>query len=192
MAHLVAQYWSFAALAAVLVVSAITDVCKGKIYNAVTYSAIGAGLIGHTFAGGLAGDDRAMGLAGSAAGFAAGFGPMFAVWLMGGIGGGDAKLMGAVGALMGWRFTLEAMFLGLIVAALMAVVAILSRRVFRRTLARIFRFMYLALTPGKPADPTTPESPKIPFGLALCIGSAAALVEVILRGSEAQKLLLGI
>ena len=52
-----------------------------------------------------------IGLAGSAAGFAVGFLPLLLVWLAGGIGGGDAKVMrGRV--LTGWRFTLAAMMYG--------------------------------------------------------------------------------
>ena len=185
--------WAYGVLAIVLIIAAVTDVRTGKIHNAITYPAIAIGLVGHTLAGGLGyTDETSLGLAGSACGFAAGFLPLLAAWLAGGIGGGDAKLMGAVGALVGWRLALAAMFYGFLIAALMAIAVMIKRRIVRKTLARILRFLYLVFTPSRPADPATPESPKIPFGLALCIGSAAALVEVIVQGPVARKLLLGI
>ncbi|HAU36357.1 MAG TPA: hypothetical protein DCX07_01400 [Phycisphaerales bacterium] len=115
-----------------------------------------------------------------------------AVWLAGGIGGGDAKLAGAVGALAGWRFALSTLLFGLLAAMVMAVIVMLRRRILRRTLARVGRFVYLAFTPGKPADPTSADSPKIPFGLALCLGACVALVEVFWRGGGAPKWFLGI
>lgn len=187
-----AATWRYGVLAVVLVVCAVTDVRTGKIYNVVTYPAIAIALIGHTLTGSLFGHEEAMGLTGSLAGLAVGFAPMLLAWAAGGIGGGDAKLMAAVGALTGWRFVVMAMFYGFAVAALMAIVVMLQRRIAWQTLKRIGRFLYLALTPGKPGDPATAESPKVPFGLALCIGSAGAGIEAILRGPDAVKLLLGI
>jgi Flp pilus assembly protein protease CpaA len=106
-------------------------------------------------------------------------------WFAGGINGGDAKLMGVLGALTGWAFTLSAMFYGFAVAAVMSLIVMVRRRVLLRTLKRVGRFLYLSFSPNRPADPATPESPKIPFGFALCIGSAIACVEFLLRGREA-------
>jgi prepilin peptidase CpaA len=186
-------WWPYFVLGAMLVVAACTDVRYGKIYNWTTYPGVLIGLIGHTIAaGGLA--ERgplALGLSGSAVGLAAGFVPLLLAWLAGGIGGGDAKVMGAVGALTGWRFTLSAMLYGFAVAAMMALAIMLFRRVTWRTLKRIGRFFYLLLTAGKATDPATKESPTIPFGLALCIGAALALAEALVRGPVARKLVVG-
>ena len=115
----IADGWAYAALAVVLVAASVTDIRAGKIYNSITYPAIAVGLIGHTFVGGLAGTGHSPGLVGALAGLAVGFGPLLVAWLAGGIGGGDAKLMAAVGALTGWEFTLTAMFYGFAVAAMM-------------------------------------------------------------------------
>jgi len=182
--------WAYCVLAVVLVAAAVTDVRSGKILNVVTYPAIAAGLIGHTLVGGLAGDDGALGLVGSAGGFAVGFLPLMIAWLAGGIGAGDAKLMGAVGALTGVEFVLSAMFYGLLVAGLMAVFVMVRRRITVATLGRIWRFLYLSLTPtGKAAAPSTPASPRIALGLALCIGSAVALVQVLVHGAGLLELM---
>jgi prepilin peptidase CpaA len=187
----VAHWWSFGVLAVVVVAAAVADLKTARIYNVITYPAAAAGLIGHALVGGLTGTDDVMGLAGAAAGLAMGS-VLILAWLAGGIGGGDVKLMAAVGALMGWRFTLSAMFWGFLVAALMAVIVMIRKRIVLRTLGRIWRFVILAFTPGKPASPAMADSPKIPFGLALCIGSAISVAEALLGGPGAQKLLLGI
>ncbi len=185
------QWWPFIVLAAVVSIAAVTDIRSGRIHNVITYPAVAIGLIGHTLAGGLRGSENAMGLIGSLAGLAIGS-TLLVAWLAGGIGGGDAKLMAAVGALAGWRFTLSAMFWGFLIAALMAVFVMVRKRITIRTLGRIWRFLILSLTPSKPASPVIADSPKIPFGLALCIGSAMAIAEALIRGPAAQKLILGI
>jgi len=187
----IADVWQYFVLAAVLVIAAVTDLRSGKVYNWLTYPAIAVGLIGHTLLGGWGGADK-MGLLGAAGGLAAGFLPMLAAYLAGGLGGGDAKLMGAVGALAGWRFAISAMFFGLLIAALMALGVLLYKRMLADTFKRLGRFVFLLLTPGKPADPTTPDSPKVPVSLAFAMGAGVALVEVIIRGGEAPKWFLGI
>ena len=186
----IAHWWSFGVLTAVVVAAAAVDIKTGKIHNLITYPAIAAGLIGHALVGGLTGRPGVMGLGDALAGLALGS-TLILAWLAGGIGGGDAKLTAAIGALMGWRFTLSAMFWGFVVAALMAVIVMIRKRIVRRTLGRIWRFVALAFTPGKPADPATADSPKIPFGLAICIGSAVAVVEALLLGPGGLKLLQG-
>ena len=174
--------WAYGFLAVVLIASAVADVRSGKIYNALTYPAIAVGLVVHTYLGGLGGGPGQLGLVGSAAGLATGFVPMLAAWLAGGVGGGDAKLMAAVGALTGWQFTLSALFYGLIVTAVLAIIVIVHKRIARRTLGRVWRFIVLAFVFRKPAaDPAAADSPRVPMGLAFCIGSGLALVEACVR-----------
>jgi len=185
-------YWAYYVLAVILVAGSYTDLRYGKIYNWLTFPGMLVGLAGHAVVGGLVGENQVqLGLAGSAAGLAVGFLPLMLAWLAGGIGGGDAKLMGAVGALTGWRFALMAMMYGFAVAAVMAVAVMIARRVTRDTLGRMWRSLVLVIKARQATDPATPQSPKIPFGLALCIGSGIALIEVLVRGPVASKLLLG-
>ena len=126
-------------------------------------------------ASGWSGLDGQPGLPWALAGLGAGFGPMLVCWMAGGIGGGDAKLMGAIGALGGWRFIIAAMMYGFIIAAIMAVFVTVRKGVFRRTLRRIATAVALTFTPGvRPADPTSKDSPRIPFAVALCVGAVVA------------------
>jgi len=185
--------WAYGVLAVALVIASVTDVREGKVRNSVTYPAIVIGLIGHALVGGLGpGTDPKLGLLGALAGFAVGFVPLLLAWLAGGIGGGDAKLMGAVGALTGWRFTVAAMFYGFAIAVLMAVIVMLRRRIAKRTLLRIFRWLCLVFAPTGPVDPASEDSPKIAFGLALCIGAGIALLDVVFRTGTARRLWIGI
>jgi len=178
--------WPYCVMAVVLIVAAITDFRTGKVFNWITYPAIGVGLVGHTLLGGFGGSEWSgewsMGLLGSLAGLAVGFLPLLLAWLAGGIGGGDAKLMGSVGALAGWQFAVSAMFYGFAVAALMAIAVMIRERAVKRTMGRVWRFVAVAFMRGKPADPAGPGSRKIPFGTALCVGSAVAMIKLAITG----------
>jgi prepilin peptidase CpaA len=192
------EVWAYAVLAVVLIVAAVTDVRSGKIYNWTTYPAMLIGLIGHGVIGGfwgeVSGPERAssLGLAGSLAGLLVGFAPLGLAWLAGGIGGGDAKIMAAVGALVGWRFALTSLLYGLGVAVLMAAVILLRRRIARDTLGRVGRFVWLWLMKARPQSPATETSPTLPFGFALCVGSAVALTLTLLFGPQDALLLAGL
>ena len=59
----------------------------------------------------------------------------------------------------------------------------------RRTFVRLGRVLFLLFTPERPADPATADSPRIPLGLALCIGCAAAAAEAVVLGEGLKKLL---
>lgn len=173
--------WAFGVAAVTLVVASVTDLRTGKIYNWTTYPAIAAGLIGHALLGGVVGNEH-MGLAGSLLGLLVGMGFPMLAWMAGGIGGGDAKLMGAVGALTGWRFALVALVYGLLAAGLLALIVMLRHRVLKDTFGRVFRFLYLLVLRARPTDPSTPSSPTIPFGLAFAIGTGVAIVFAALWG----------
>lgn len=124
-----------AALASVVVTAAATDVKNRKIPNWLTLGAIGAGLLLHTAL------DRWIGLKFSAWGLGLAaliFLPLFVMrWL----GGGDVKLMAAVGALAGAENLIVIFVLDALLGGVAALVLILVRgRLWRtlRNLPRIF------------------------------------------------------
>lgn len=83
---------------AVVVFSSIAtavDLKHRRIPNWLTLTAGVLGLLFHVFTGGWGG------LLTSIGGFATGFGILLTLWLIGGGGGGDVKLMGAIGAWLG-------------------------------------------------------------------------------------------
>lgn len=103
------------AISAITLTAAFTDFRTHKLPNWLTVSAFIAGVVFHSVWG--------QGLAFSLQGFALGFGILFVLFLIGGGGGGDVKLMGAVGAWLGWLLTLEVYFLTALLVALVSVVA---------------------------------------------------------------------
>ena len=94
-----AQVW----IAGIIGVAAIVDdVARRKIANWIPCSAFAAGLILQTVQGGWRGAGAAL------AGTAAGAGVFLIFYVMGGMGGGDVKLMAGFGAVLGVRRLLEA------------------------------------------------------------------------------------
>ncbi len=174
--------WSAAALFILLTAAAAVDLKVGRIPNWLTYPAILIGLGLHALVGGIGLEPGKMGLTESLAGLAVGFVPLGLFWLAGGIGGGDAKLMAAIGALAGPGLTMASLFYGALIAAVMAIVVMVQKKLVVRTLRRVWHTLALLMAPKmRPADPTTADSPKIPFAVALCLGTAAAVLEALLR-----------
>jgi Flp pilus assembly protein protease CpaA len=89
------------AVATFVTAALVTDVRTLKIPNWLTVSAFVAGLVFH--AATQQGWNR---LTFALGGFAVGFGIMLLLWLIGGSGAGDVKLMGALGAWIGAKPTL--------------------------------------------------------------------------------------
>lgn len=73
----------------------VTDLRTRRIPNWLTVPALVLGLVTHSVTGGIAG------LGFSLMGFLTGFGILLVLWLIGGGGGGDVKMMGALGAWLG-------------------------------------------------------------------------------------------
>ena len=98
--------------------AAIIDVRSRRIPNWITIPAAVAGLLFHVLRGayndGFAGSLH--GLWFSLGGFATGFGILLVLMAFALGGGGDVKLMGAVGAWLGWRYTIIAYVLAVIFA----------------------------------------------------------------------------
>lgn len=115
-------------LLAALAVALYTDATRGKVYNWCTFPAIVAGLLINLVAGAL---DPEQGnalvdilgtpLISSMAGLLLALGLFGFAYLFHMLGGGDVKLMCAVGAIKGWRFLLDAAFLTACAGALVAI-----------------------------------------------------------------------
>ena len=125
-------------------------------------------------AGGLIG-----GLGASALALFAGLAPMALVFYAGGIGGGDVKLVGAVGAITAsWPCVLGAVFYGFVIAAVMALVLMIRHGIVKRTFMRLLGAAWTAAARIKPVLPT--DSPKVPFAMGMCVGGMLAGAEVLL------------
>lgn len=105
-----------------VVLSAVTDLWKFKVYNLLTLPLLFSGLIYHGVIGGPT--QFSMSFFGALFGCAI----LIAPYAMGGMGAGDVKLMSAVGAWLGLKLTYQ-VFIGTSIAAgLYALVLILMSR----------------------------------------------------------------
>ena len=102
-------------------VAIVTDLRWFKIYNALTLPLVASGLVYHGITGGAAG------LAVSTVGAAVGFGVFFLVYLLGGMGCGDVKLMAGVGAWLWAPATLAVAASASLAAGVYALVIIFGR-----------------------------------------------------------------
>jgi prepilin peptidase CpaA len=92
-------------LTCAITISVIEDLKRQKIPNLVTFPTMVLALAYHSFSGGL------NGFLISATGLALGIGLFIIPYILGGMGAGDAKLMGAAGAIFGPKGILIASFL---------------------------------------------------------------------------------
>lgn len=99
--------------AAFTAAAAVWDMRQRRIPNALTLPVFVAGLIYQAFHG-------QSGLIDAGLGFAVGFGTLFILWLIGGGGGGDTKLMGALSVWLGFQMTLFVLIISTVIVVLMA------------------------------------------------------------------------
>lgn len=161
------------AIATVLISGAAvyTDVRWGKILNVLTLPAMLTGVVVNTAFGG--GD----GLLLSLGGLGLGFGLFIVSALFGRIlGGGDIKLLMAVGALQGAYFLAWALFYTALVGAALAIVVGLYRGVLGQRLRLLVASIYLRLAHGVPMEMHEAKGgPRLPYAIAIALGSIVAI-----------------
>lgn len=157
-----------------------TDLARNKIYNGVTLPALALGLI-------LAGllDAEVPGIPNLKAAVIAalaGGGLLFVIYLVGGLGAGDVKLMAAIGALSpsmtelpgaNWQFVLLALFYTALVGAGIAIGVLIWRGQLLKGLKDSARTLFTFR--AKPREGRPPLT--IPYGLAIGVGTIWAWFE---------------
>jgi prepilin peptidase CpaA len=111
--------------------SGFCDLKERKIPNKITFTGILIGIAFNLFTGGWTG--LLQGILGLFAGLAIFFLP-FAI---GGMGAGDVKLMGAIGALMGWKFSVLTALYSAIVGSIMVLIHLFYTGKLRETLKKM-------------------------------------------------------
>jgi len=121
--------WDFWFAALICAGATIEDIARRTISNWFCASALLAGGLLHCYRGGW------RGLGASLLGAGVGFFLFLLSYLLGGMGGGDVKLMGGLGAMLGWERIWLAVFLTAVAGALGAAAAampgLLRRRISR-------------------------------------------------------------
>jgi prepilin peptidase CpaA len=154
--------------------AAVQDARQFRISNQLTYSSVVSGLIWHSFVG------EGRGLVFSGSGMALGFVSLFPVFLIGGFGAGDVKLMMALGSWLGPRSLTDVLLISLIINGFFSFVLWTRQRnpghflaltygrfePVLRTLGFGGRRRGVELSPETVAD----EAEAVPFGVMVLIG----------------------
>lgn len=161
-------------------VAAAWDVQHGRIPNRLTYGAMVGGLVLRTVLESWRGT-----LDGLAAGLVGG-GVFFLFFLVRGMGAGDVKLMAAVGVWSGWRHLLPVMLASALAGGILALGYMIIRgRGFStlRNLGKLFRHHLVSgLAPHPEINLQNPQAIKIPYALAIAVGTFYAFGVTLLRG----------
>lgn len=156
-------------LSIILIVAAVNDLRFQKIPNLLTYPAMAVAVGCHVVMKGLDG------LLFSAGGLALGIAVLILPYLMGGMGAGDAKLMGAVGAILGARGVFIAFLFTAIIGGVYALILFLIKRqhfkgFFTRQAATLKTFIYTKQFIPIPGDQNE-KKPKLCYGIAIALGT---------------------
>lgn len=151
--------------------AAIGDVWLRKIPRQLTLLGLVAGLTYHAFQGGFWTALLTAGL-----GFALGLG----LYELRAIGGGDVKLITAMGAILDFQPWVLALEVAIGVAAVMTLAGIIYHRVFLQTFRNMGRllkhFFVNGLLPHPEIQVNNARLVRIPFGVAAATGTIVAVV----------------
>lgn len=160
------------AVVALVLAAVCTDLRHGKIYNLMTIPAVALGIGLNVALHGITGLGFAL----------AGVGVAAVIWVAsaavgGRLGGGDVKLLAAVGALCGARFLLAAFVIAALAGGALAVLAALRRRELLDTLRRcaVWTACRLGLRCAL-ATPAGDSGLRIPYALPIALGVVGCLL----------------
>lgn len=158
-------------MATMVAVAVYTDVRVGKIHNWLTVPFAGAGLVLNAVDTGLDG------LITSLLGIAVGLGVFVFSSLFGRIlGGGDIKLLMAIGAIQGPAFLLWTIVYMAIIGGVLAIGVALWRREFMASLKRLGGGLMMRLYARIPVDVgDTTSRARLPYAIPIALGSLVAL-----------------
>jgi prepilin peptidase CpaA len=157
---------------------AFCDYRSRRIPNWLTTPSTLLGLALHALLGGWRGVGTAM-LAGLAAGMA-----FLSFYLAGGMGGGDVKLMTAVGACAGLSHVAAILIATALVGGLFAVVLALVAGRLRQTIFNVVLLLFhhgsAGLQPHPELNLTSSRALRLPYGVSIGAGTAITLFGVLL------------
>jgi prepilin peptidase CpaA len=113
----------------------------------------------------------------SGIGLLVGFAALLVLFVLSWMGGGDVKLMAAVGALKGYPFVVSALFYSLVVGVVIGVAVLIWNRRTLRTFKGLFLVIASRISPLFPRQNIVQaQTQKIPFGLAIVLGTIWAMI----------------
>lgn len=163
------------ALAAVVVTAGVYDILYRRIPNWLVLIGLGLGFGLNVFLHGAAG------LAQSGKGLGLAFLIYFPMYLLGGMGAGDVKLMGAIGSMVGPGNWFLIFLISAILGGVFALILIVAKRRFHKTLWNIGYILWEIThlrSPrgaGEELDIRSPKAVTLPHGAVIALGCLAFL-----------------
>jgi prepilin peptidase CpaA len=145
-----------------LLICLFTDLKERKIYNIVTFPTILLAILFHTWNSGWQGFQF------SFLGLLLGLGLLFIPYILGGMGAGDVKLLGAIGALKGAGFVFYAFFYVAIIGGIISIVILLNKIEFFSFWKRTIFSLQFRTIDGLNKDDLHYT---FPYGLAIVLGT---------------------
>lgn len=163
------NYFLIILLLSILSISAVVDFRTQKIPNLITFPAVTISLSYHFFANGIDG------LIFSTLGLGTGISLLIIPYMLGGMGAGDAKLMGAVGAILGSKSVFIAfLFTALVGGTYSLIIILLNRKqfkdFFKKQLITLKLFILTRKFIPDPAEENH-KKPKMCYGVAIALGT---------------------
>jgi prepilin peptidase CpaA len=162
------HYAALGSLGVLLVGGVFTELTRRRVPNALTVFGMATGLLLGYLPGGIS-------LKASLGGLAIGFGLLFLFYMFGGMGGGDVKMMGAVGALLGYPLIVPVVMYTALVGGLMAILMLIWNGEFWAGMAGSLRRAFRRPTDATAVAVSPLKTKTIPYGLAITAGCLAAL-----------------
>jgi len=153
-----------------LAVASVTDVTRKKIYNAITYPGMLAGLTVRTVESGW------MGFADGLWGFFACGLLVLICFVLFQLGGGDVKLIAMMGAFLGLHRGIEAMLWTFILGAVMGVALLVWQIGFWQICGSVWGYLKMALRARGPLPLTKQEREPLQQWLYLAPAALAAVL----------------
>jgi len=149
-----------------------TDLRYKKIYNVVLIPALAIGFLANIYTYGISGGIS------SIKGFVLGLILLFIPFALGGMGGGDVKLLGVIGAIKGPDFVFSVFLVAALIGGIISIVVMIRQGNFtERFKAVIFTFLSMLhlippvnLLKGKESEQVI----SFPYGIALAAGTFMA------------------
>lgn len=159
-------------LSSVLLIAGVSDIRSHKIPNWLTYPTMFVAIAYHTTMNGLSG------LLFSLEGLALGIAFLLVFYLLGGMGAGDVKLMGAVGGLLGPKGVFDAFLFTAIIGGIYSIVILAIHGYLKETAKRllislktfIFIKEFFYITPAE-----NKKKPKLCYGVAIALGTLCSV-----------------
>ncbi len=170
------DHWNLWIVSATLLVAAVIDGYKLKVPNWITFPMILSGIVVNTVLGGWGG------LGASLLGVVVGMAPLMALYAIGGMGAGDVKLFGGVGAWMLPQMTFIAFLGGAVIGGVIGFVMMIVSGRMQHHLNQMSLIATEIVTIGDPrvlsaiAAKRKPSMLLLPYGIPLMLGTIAYFV----------------